>query len=204
MSTGCVSFPGKGQRMESVVSDGAAASGGDKTPSPLNHLLNSSGFWGAAGALLGALVGGIFTFLAAAMSTSAEAERSRHAFFLAERVAVYSGLLGDAQAFQLSATRYNSLAQLNAQDTPEAKAVLEEAKSDYDNAVAACWKVQVIATAPVQEAKQSIARELDEAWKYLGDSTDEAASYFGGIDEDMTNHTTQFAEAAGKELEAGR
>ncbi|TPV52545.1 hypothetical protein FJ661_04395 [Pseudarthrobacter phenanthrenivorans] len=190
--------------MESPATEGEPATSGGKKRFSLSHLLESSGFWGATGALLGAFVGGIFTFMAAAMSTSAEAERSRHAFFLAERVAVYSGLLGDAQAFQLSATRYNNLVRLNTEDTPEAKAVLEEAKADYDDAVAACWQVEVIATEAVQEAKQSIARELDKAWNYLDDETAEAAEYFQTVDKAMTGHTTQFAQAAGQELEAGR
>ena len=190
--------------MASPVAGGAATSDTDKRSTFLKDLLGSSGFWGATGALLGALIGGIFTFLAAATSSSAEAERSRHAFFLAERVAVYSGLLGDAQAFQLSATRYHNLARLNGEEAAEVQAVREEAKADYDEAVAACWQVEVIATASVQEAKQAIARELDTAWNYMNDETDEAASYFRGIDRAMTSHTTVFARAAGEELDAGR
>lgn len=190
--------------MESQTTGGAAATAQDKTRFHPSHLLNSSGFWGATGALLGAVIGGIFTFMAAAMSTSAEAERSRHAFFLTERVAVYSGLLGDAQAFQLTATRYNNMVRLKGQDAAETKAVFEEAKADYDEALAACWQVEVIATPPVQAAKQSIARELDSAWKYLRDETEDAASYFRGVDKAMTGHTSQFAQAAGRELEGER
>jgi hypothetical protein len=190
--------------VESTDFEEGPALSGNRRRFSLRHMLDSSGFWGAAGALLGALIGGIFTFMAAAMSTSAEAERSRHAFFLAERVAVYSALLSDAQAFQLSATRYNSFVRLDAEGTAEAKAVLEEAKADYDDAVAGCWQVEVIATTSVQEAKQSIARELDKAWSYLNDESEEAAAYFRAVDRAMTGHTTQFAKAAGNELDAER
>lgn len=170
----------------------------------MSQLLNSSGFWGAVGALLGALIGGIFSFLAAGFTTSAEAERSRQAFFLNERVAVYASLLGEAQAFQLSATRYNNLAQLPGGNTSEASAVLEVALADYEDAVAASWQVEVIATAPVQAAKQSIAAELDRARSLLTAKTAEATDYFRELDRVMTGHTTGFADAAAKELDAER
>lgn len=175
----------------------------DEKPSGRSRLRDISGFWATLGAILGALIGGIFSFQAAAMSTSAEAARSRTAFFLTERVAVYSSLLGKAQAFQLSATRYNNLMQLSGNDG-EAEVALKEALADYEDAVAASWQVEVVATPPVQKAKQPIAEDLDKARNLLADKTAEAANYFHELDRVVTGHTTQFADAAAKELDTER
>ena len=117
--------------------DNDGDSGQAKMPSTLNKLVESGGFWGTVGTLLGALIGGIFSFQAAAMATTAESERSRQDFFLAERVTVYSKLLGGAQAFQLSATRYNNIARSPSSDAAEAETLLEEALADYENAISA-------------------------------------------------------------------
>lgn len=179
----------------------------DEEQSGKSRLLNSNGFWGAVGALLGSLgavISGLLSFHAAVMATSAEAERGRQSFFLTERVAVYSTLLREAQAFQLSASRYHDLAQSSGAATVEAGTALEEALANYEDAVAASWQVEVIATEIVQEAKQQLAAELDKARELLTTKSEEAASYFRDLDQLMTGHTTRFANAAAAELEGGR
>lgn len=166
-------------------------------PVTLSRLIVAGGLLGAVGALLGGLIAGGFSILA----VNAEAERNRQAFFLTERVEVYANLLAEAQAFQLAATRYNAQIEAGADDAA-INAELTEASAKYDGVVASAWQVQVIATEPVGNAKEELARSMDQAWTLMVQNTAEAHEYFEGLDDLTRSLSRQFSDAAAAEFRA--
>ena len=167
-------------------------------------LLASEPLWGAVAALLAALVGGLISFWAVSVTLSEQAEQSRESAFLEERMDAYSALLRESQAFQLAAFRYNQSARSGSENAQDSEAMLASTLAIYDKAVAAAWQVDLVATAPVREKKEIIARELDNIEEQLREVDEEAVLYFAALDATITRHATDFADEAVREIQAER
>jgi hypothetical protein len=167
----------------------------------LNRLLVGGGLLGAVSALIGAFIAGAFSIA----SANAESERSRQEFFLTERVEVNASLMSEGSGVQITAARLNASVQSGTEsDAAERAALRAEAVSQYEGVVASSWQIQVIGTPPVQEVKEDIAKSTDDAWRLMGENTDEAARFFEMLDDESRALSVRFSGAVADGLGVDR
>jgi hypothetical protein len=181
----------------------------DEPPRGKRRFRDISAVWGIVGALLGAVVAGAFSVVAASISAdstakaaAAEAQRSQHDFFVAQRVATYAELLANAQAFQLAAHRYEILRGAASSDGAATSSALAEARTSFGKLTSAAWSVEVITqNEKVKGAKEKIARLLDDADRLLeAPDKSDTVKFFEGLDEEVRVVSREFSAVASAEL----